>query len=80
MTIEYLHTYPFAETDRNVPHVIYDLSITDINERREKAKHLDNVIQVAAYLGVTIKKVFANRTPGKKIEALNGKLYAVRVS
>lgn len=79
MTIEYLHTYPFAELDE-CPHVIYDLSITDINERRSKAKHLDNVIQVAAYLGVTIKKVFANRTLGKKIEGLNGKLYAVRVA
>lgn len=65
--------------DNRYPHIVYDLSIKDLNERKEKAKTFDNAKQVADYLGVKTETVFRNRTVGKQITALNKKQYAVRI-
>lgn len=62
-----------------IRHVVYDLSIKDLNERIKKAKILDNAEQVAAYLSVKIDTVFRNRIPNKRITGINGKEYAVRI-
>lgn len=70
-------------TDRDivdsVPHIVYDMSIEDLAERRTKAQVFDNVVEVSGFLGVTVDMVFRNRKPKKYIKALNGKMYAVRM-
>jgi hypothetical protein len=70
-------------TDRDivdsVPHIVYDMSIEDLNSRRLKAKVFDNVLQTAAFLGVTVDHVFRNRKPKKYIKAIDDKTYSVRL-
>ncbi len=65
--------------DNRLPHIVYDLSIKDLNERKQKAKIFDNAKEVAAYLGVKIETVFRNRTVGKQITGINKKQYAIRL-
>lgn len=60
-------------------HILYDLSIKDVEERKSKAKTFDTANEVAAYLGVRVEMIFRNRVVGKKVTALNKKQYAVRV-
>lgn len=60
-------------------HLVFDLSIEDILERKNKAKRFDNVKQVADYLGVSVDTIFRNRSFGKRVTGLNNKLYSVRL-
>lgn len=66
--------------DDNLPHIIYDLSIADVEERREKAIKAENARNVSILLGCTLKAVFENRIPGKTITSpFYGKKFAVRI-
>jgi hypothetical protein len=67
----------FLESD--LKHIVYDLSIEDLTERKAKAKILDNSGQVASYLGINIETVWKNRMPKKKVKGINGRMYAIRV-
>jgi len=58
--------------------LVYDCSL-DLEERKKKVITLDSAAEVAALLGVKIDSVFKNRKVGKRIKAINGKFYAVRV-
>jgi hypothetical protein len=60
------------------PHKVYDMSITEVSERSQKAIVFDNVIEVASFLGIRVSSVFKNREPNKYVKGLNGKLYAIR--
>lgn len=70
-------------TDRDivdsVPHIVYDMSIDDIQERRLKALVFDNVVELSAFLGVNVETIFRNRKPKKYIKGLDDKKYAVRM-
>ena len=70
-------------TDRDivdsVPHIVYDMSIVDIQERRLKAHVFDNVREVSGFLGVSVETIFRNRKPKKYIVGIDNKKYAVRV-
>jgi hypothetical protein len=70
-------------TDRDivdsVPHIVYDMSIIDIQERRLKALVFDNVREVSGFLGVSVETIFRNRKPNKYINAMDNKKYAVRI-
>jgi hypothetical protein len=66
--------------DNAVKHILYDLSIEDIAERRAKAVIKDSAAEVASYLGVAPRTVFKNRSPGKKIYSnFLKKHFAVRI-
>jgi hypothetical protein len=70
-------------TDRDivdsVPHIVYDMSIEDIQERRLKAQVFDNVVEVSGFLGVSVETIFRNRKPKKYINGVDNKKYAVRI-
>lgn len=70
-------------TDRDivdsVPHIVYDMSIEEVKERKLKAQVFDNVVEVSGFLGVTVDTIFRNRKPKKYVRGLNGKMYAVRL-
>lgn len=66
--------------EANLPHIAYDLSIEDIGLRKEKAKQFNNAREVAAFLGVKVDLIFRNRVVGKKVKAINGKYFAVRIA
>ena len=70
-------------TDRDivdsVPHIVYDMSIEEVKERKLKAQVFDNVVEVSGFLGVTVDTIFRNRKPKKYVRGLNGKMYAVRM-
>jgi hypothetical protein len=51
----------------DVEHVVYDLSIQDVDQRREKANRFPSARHVATFLGVTPGQVFNNRLPGQRI-------------
>ena len=68
----------YGEIENELQHIVYDLSIVDVNERREKAKLFDNANEAAAYLGVKVDVVFRNRKVGKKVKGINNKYFAVR--
>jgi DNA-binding CsgD family transcriptional regulator len=67
----------FLESD--LKHIVYDLSIEDLEERKAKAKILEGSAQVAALLGINIETVWKNRMPTKKVKGINGKMYAIRL-
>jgi ribosomal protein L35AE/L33A len=69
----------FGEIENELQHIVYDLSIEDINERKAKAKLFDNANEAAAYLGVKTDVIFRNRTTGKKVKGINGHQFAVRI-
>lgn len=69
----------FGEIENELQHIVYDLSIEDINERKAKAKLFDNANEAAAYLGVKVDVVFKNRIAGKKIKGINNRMFAVRI-
>ena len=70
-------------TDRDivdsVPHIVYDMSIGDVQERRLKALVFDNVVELSGFLGVNVETIFRNRKPKKYIKGLDDKKYAVRI-
>lgn len=63
----------------SVPHIVYDMSIEEVKDRRLKAQIFNNVVEVSGFLGVTVETIFRNRKPKKYVRGLNGKLYAVRM-
>lgn len=65
--------------EEGLKHIVYDLSIENLEERKAKAIPFDTANQVAAYLGINVDIVFRNRMVGKKVKALNKKQYAIRV-
>lgn len=65
--------------EEGVKHIVYDLSIEDMEERKEKAIICDSVKDVVVLLKVRNDVVFRNRVAGKKIKGINGKYYAVRI-
>lgn len=65
--------------EEGLRHIVYDLSIENIEERKAKAIPFDTANQVADYLGIKVETVFRNRIVGKKVIALNKKQYAIRV-
>jgi ribosomal protein L35AE/L33A len=69
----------FGEIENELQHIVYDLSIEDIKERKEKAKTFDNANEAAAYLGVKVDVIFRNRTTGKKVKGINNRIFAVRI-
>jgi hypothetical protein len=69
----------FGEIENELQHIVYDLSIQDLNERKEKAKLFYNANEAAAYLGVKVDVVFRNRVAGKRIKGINNKFFAIRV-
>lgn len=69
----------YGEIENELQHIVYDLSIADVNERREKAMLFDNANQAAAYLGVKVDVIFRNRKVGKQVRGINNKKFAVRV-
>lgn len=68
----------YGEIENELQHIVYDLSIEDVNERREKAKLFDNANEAAAYLGVKVDVVFRNRKVGKKVKGINNRYFAIR--
>lgn len=63
-----------------LPHIVYDLSILNMELRKSKAKRFNSALEVAAFLGCTPKKIFNNRTPGKRIfSVFLRREFAVRV-
>jgi hypothetical protein len=64
-------------TDRDivdsVPHIVYDMSICDIQQRRLKALVFDNVVEASGFLGVNVETIFRNRKPKKYIIGLDKK-------
>lgn len=61
-------------------HILYNLSIQNIQERKRKAIILYNAQDVAVFLGVTVEKVFKNRYPGKTITSCyNNQCFAIRL-
>lgn len=67
-----------ANEDLFVKHRVFDLSIEDLQERREMSVVYDNAKEVAYALGVDLPTIKNNRVVGKKVRAKNGKYYAVR--
>jgi hypothetical protein len=63
----------------SAPHRLYDLTIEDINERREKSIVMPTATQAMNFLGVCNSTFYKNRVPGTQIfsKKLNKK-YAVR--
>jgi len=64
--------------EEGLKHIVYDLSIENIEERKQKAMHFDTANQVAHFLGYNVDTVFKKRIHGKNIKSISGKLYAVR--
>lgn len=68
------------------PHVIYDCSIIDISERREKALHFDTASSCSRYLGMAHWKTLnaytsleAIRKKKKYYSDKHNKYYAIRL-
>lgn len=65
--------------ESSLKHIVYDLSIENLEERKAKAKILEGSNQVASYLGINIETVWKNRIPKKKVKGINGKMFAIRI-
>ena len=64
----------------SIPHRVYDLSIEDLNERKEQSKVFTSATKAMKYLGVLRNYFNTNKTPGKRIwSAKHNKYFAVRV-
>lgn len=68
-----------ATSDLNIPHLIYDLSIVDLEERKSKVITKENVQAVAKFLGRSIKYVVNNRTHNKQAVDSKGNFWAIRI-
>jgi hypothetical protein len=66
--------------DGRVPHRLYDLSIEDLQERREKSFVLPSATDAMNYLGVGSHVFYDHRKPGKQLYSKKlDKKFAVRV-
>lgn len=62
-------------------HRLYDLSIADINERREKSKVLPSGQDAAEYLGIKQSHLSEMRKPGKRVYSpKHEKFFAIRLA
>ncbi len=72
-------TLPTAN-DECIPHRVYDLSIPDINKRREASQVFRSGLAAANWLGIEPKKLFRSRKPGTTINSpIYNKRFAVRI-
>lgn len=69
----------YGEIENELEHIVYDLSIQDVNERKAKAQTFENANRVAEFLKVKVDVVFKNRIPPKRIKGVDNRYYAVRV-
>ena len=61
-------------------HILYDLSIEDLEERKAKARTFDCVKDISIYTGVKVETIFKKRTSGTKLKStMLNKTFAVRV-
>lgn len=66
--------------DNAVPHILYDVSIPSIEERRKQAQIFPSAKHVANFLGIPPNQLYPFRTPGKRVKhRVTGKEYAVRI-
>ena len=68
----------YGSIENELEHILYDLSIQDVNERKEKAQRFENANRVAEFLKVKVDCVFRNRKVGKFILGVDGREYAIR--
>ena len=68
----------YGAIENELEHILYDLSIKDLNERKEKAQRFENANRVAEFLKVKVDCVFRNRKVGKKVKGINNKYFAIR--
>lgn len=66
------------EPIETAPHIVYDMSIEDVSQRKLKSRHFNNAVEVAAYLGVRVTSIFNNRTAGKYVKGIDGRTYVIR--
>lgn len=69
----------YGHIEKGLKHIVYELSIEDLEERKAKAKIFDSAIQAAAYIGCDTETIFRNRLPKKKVKGISGKYFAVRI-
>jgi hypothetical protein len=70
--------YSFAESN---PHWLYDLSIEDLNERKQKKQLFDAAHKVANFLGLPPKEIYDKRTHGTKVFSKRfNRWFAIRVA
>lgn len=69
----------YGAIENELEHILYDLSIKDVNERKEKAQRFENANRVAEFLKVKVDCVFRNRKVGKSVLGVDGRKYAIRV-
>ncbi len=63
------------------PHYLYDLSIENMEERKEKRQRFDTVKKLAAFIGVPPDEIYDKRTVGRKIFGpRHQRWYAVRIA
>jgi len=70
-----------SDPENLVPHVLYDLTIADVEERRRKATRLESARHVSTFLGIDPRKVFFNRLPGTRVwSPFLQKHFAIRIA
>jgi hypothetical protein len=69
----------YGQIENELEHIVYDLSIEDLDERKRKAQVFENAVRVAEFLKVKVDVVFKNRVAPKRIKGVDGRNYAVRV-
>jgi len=69
----------YGAIENELEHILYDLSIKDLNERKEKAQRFENANRVAEFLKVKVDCVFRNRKVGKYVVGVDNRKYAIRV-
>jgi len=68
------------DPELTIPHLLYDLSIDNLQERQNNVQRFTSAKQVANHIGVVPKTVFENRLPGTRIwSSKHEKHFAVRV-
>lgn len=68
----------YGEIEDELQHIVYDLSIVDLDERKRKAQTFENAVRVAEFLKCTVDAVFKNRYPKKFVKGVDGRKYAIR--
>ena len=69
----------YGQIENELEHIVYDLSIEDLSERKRKAQIFENAVRVAEFLKVKVDVVFKNRVPPKRIKGVDNRYYAIRV-
>lgn len=57
---------------------LYDMSIEDVNERREKRIYFDSSRKAALFLGINYNRVIVYVREKKRVTGRDGKIYAIR--